>query len=120
MKKFSSPPAVHQVDGTVSSVPPEVQGLTPMWSAKDGRKIRIVDMDDRHLLNTIKFLKGRMVELALTEKKNNSEDEKFYAKMRAKNIKHAEASLNIMNAEAERRKLGDWAAFGIKSVEVIG
>ena|SRR3989304_2242804 len=30
---------------------------TKKWTTKDGRKIRICDMSDEHLLNTLKFLK---------------------------------------------------------------
>lgn len=29
---------------------------TAYWTCKDGRRLRICDMDDRHLLNTIRFL----------------------------------------------------------------
>jgi len=33
-----------------------------MWSTKDGEKISVYDMEDRHLLNTIKFLERKTEE----------------------------------------------------------
>lgn len=30
--------------------------VTKMWKCQDGRKIRICDMEDKHLMNTIFFL----------------------------------------------------------------
>lgn len=43
-----------------------IQKQTKLWKTKDGRRIRICDMDDRHLLNTIRFLdrKAKEVESA--------------------------------------------------------
>lgn len=29
---------------------------TDVWTTKEGRDVRICDMDDRHLINTIKYL----------------------------------------------------------------
>lgn len=32
---------------------------TAVWTTRDGRKVRLCDMADSHLLNTIKYLKKR-------------------------------------------------------------
>ena len=32
------------------------KAYTRMWKAKDGRRLRVCDMGDRHLLNTIKYI----------------------------------------------------------------
>lgn len=32
------------------------QAHTKIWETQDGRRIRVCDMDDQHLLNTIKFI----------------------------------------------------------------
>jgi len=34
-----------------------------IWTTKDGREIEVSDMEDSHLLNTIKFIKRRLKEI---------------------------------------------------------
>ena len=49
---------------------------TKLWKTKDGRKIRICDMSDSHLINTIKFL-NRAAENVRNEEINAAESMSF-------------------------------------------
>lgn len=57
--------------------------VTRLWKTKDGRKIRICDMDDKHLLNTIRFLEKQAEQLqfdvAMHPPCFNSEMAQYYA-----------------------------------------
>lgn len=39
---------------------------TQFWTTKDGRNIRVCDMSDRHLNNTVAYIKRRRAMLAAT------------------------------------------------------
>jgi len=41
----------------------KVRKQTKLWTTQDGNRIRLCDMSDEHLLNTIKFLQRKAKEL---------------------------------------------------------
>lgn len=85
-----------------------------IWMTKDGRQIFVSDMDDTHVLYTIRLLTSRLVDLGLQVPKNNRE-----AMFRNLNIESTKENLVIFKLEAEHRKLGDWVKFGVTLVEKV-
>lgn len=85
-----------------------------MWTTKDGRQILVSDMDDTHVLRTIRLLTGRLVDLGLQIPKNGHE-----AMLRDFNIEETRKHLDMFKLEAENRKLGDWSKFGVTLVEKV-
>jgi hypothetical protein len=60
-------------------IPVDIDG-SPLWKTKDGRKLKISEMSAAHLSNTIKFIK--------------------------RNMGWRDEYLPVLEAEAEKRKLG--------------
>lgn len=85
-----------------------------IWMTKDGRQIFVSDMDDTHVLYTIRLLTSRLVDLGLQVPKNNRE-----AMFRNLNIESTKENLVIFKLEAEHRKLGDWVKFGVTLVDKV-
>jgi hypothetical protein len=85
-----------------------------MWTTKDGRQIPVVDMDDRHVLSTIRLLKRRSVILGLA-----IHEDAMSKRFNATNMKETERWIGIFVSEARRRKLDGWTAFGIKATETL-
>jgi hypothetical protein len=72
---------------------------TSVWKTKDGRKIALVDMDDRHLRNTIRFLRADQAADALLDVEG---DAAVLARVQQRICKVWETA---MLAEAARRGL---------------
>lgn len=85
-----------------------------IWRTKDGREIPVTDMEDLHLLRTIRMLECRIVTLGLQDL-----DNKFFQKLRDSQVEEATDSLKMLKSEAERRKLGSWAKFGVELAKKV-
>lgn len=71
------------------------------WTTQDGRVFKIVDMDDKHLFNTVRFLMAKLSVMALA----NSAKTDFGRLHRKKREAILTAKLDALKAEANRRGL---------------
>jgi hypothetical protein len=85
------------------------------WRTKDGREMPVSQMEDSHLLRSIRLVESRLVDLGLQD----TGKDKLAAKFRAVSIEQAQTHLKILKREADRRKLGDWGKFGIGLVKKV-
>lgn len=85
---------------------------TKFWTKKDGTKIRICDMDDAHLINTVRFLvrKAEQYKVEMPYPCFQGEMAQMYAEMEWGNLMNADPEdiypiLSDLFSEADRRKL---------------
>jgi hypothetical protein len=79
------------------------------WRTKDGREIPVSEMEDIHVLRSIRLLKHRQVQLGLTVPEGDAA-----SNFREWSIEESSAQLEMLEKEANRRKLSDWSKFGIE------
>ena len=98
----------------------------PMWRTADGRVMPISEMEDTHLIRSLRLWKSKVTALALGS--FDPKDfvlspwitEKKWEKHRAENIRKMNTDIENLTAEAKKRGLSEWAMLGIKSVEDVG
>jgi hypothetical protein len=88
-----------------------------VWTTKDGREIVVGDMSDSHLLRTIRLLECRAVTIGLSD--YSAFGKALGKKLQEQNLENVSEHLKALKAEAERRKLGDWARFGVALVQKV-
>jgi hypothetical protein len=95
----------------------------PVWTTKDGRTMPMRDMEDSHLIRSIRLWRSRASALALGSydpsdfKDKPWVTKKSYERSRAELLRRLNADLENLTAEAKRRRLGEWAAFGLAAAE---
>lgn len=82
-----------------------------VWHTKDGREIIVGDMEDTHLLRTIRLLECRAVTVGLSD--YSSFGAYLGEALRKQNLEAVAEHLKALKAEAERRGLSGWAKFGV-------
>jgi len=93
-----------------------------VWRTKDGREIPLSKMDDRHLLNTIRFIAARHSTVALVGV--DSVDllpDKYAESFRKQTLYKLKQQLTMLIKEAKRRKVHEWLKFGLSgtALEII-
>lgn len=74
---------------------------TTVWTTEDGRTLKIVDMDDSHLRNTIRFLVARRSAMALADTPKREWQRELWKRKDRVRAQHIVA----LQAEADRRGL---------------
>ncbi len=96
-----------------------------VWKTKDGRVMLIRDMEDSHLIRSLRLWKSKVTALALGsfDPKDFAMSpwitEKKWEKHRAENIRKMNFDIENLTAEAKKRGIAEWASFGIKAVEEV-
>jgi len=80
-----------------------------LWRTKDGREIPVSEMEDIHVLRSIRLLKHRLVQLGLTVPEGDPA-----SNFRKWSMEESSAQLEMLEEEAKRRKLDGWSKFGIE------
>lgn len=84
----------------------------PTWKTKDGRVVRVCDMTDSHLLNTIRFLERQHAQLMFTIPYPNFNGEmaqicaeQEWEQLQNSNPEDTYPILSVMYEEVERRNI---------------
>jgi len=78
-----------------------------VWETRDKRRIHIVDMTDKHLVNTLLYLKRR-VKGVIVKLQLNAIDSSMLKRWRKFIPKDLKIKFDLMEAEAIKRGFTDW------------
>jgi hypothetical protein len=76
-----------------------------VWETRDGRRVHIKEMTDKHLVNTLLYLKRRYKTLLKATLTDKSQAVKLWREFLPKRVK---SKFLQMEAEAMRRGMTDW------------
>ena len=97
----------------------------PTWTTKDGRMMPIREMEDSHLIRSIRLWRSKVSTLALSSFDPGEFvlqpwiDEKSYEAHKNSRLKRMNADLENLTAEAKKRRIGEWVAFGVTGAENV-
>jgi hypothetical protein len=78
-----------------------------VWETRDGRRIHIVDMTDKHLVNTLLYIK-RQVTAEIKKRGWHIIDPTLLPRWRGFLPKHLKAKFTLMESAAIKRGFTDW------------
>lgn len=79
----------------------QLDRIVDTWTTQDGRVLKIVDMDDSHLRNTVRFLMAKLSAMALRDTPKESWKREHLKKVERERVQN----LKVLSAEAARRGL---------------